>query len=188
MTPEEEVKMLNEDHEIWKKTKGFNKDVKVFRGFANILDLPDIHFNEQLNMMIEEFRTLNGPNPFKESVFSFTRPLFAHFVERIPLCTTDEDLAKRWLFQINATLLNSRVKASNELRAHNPDKLDTMYSVRCVLLPIDPIEGDEDEEIRGMYYFGLIVSHYMSERKDIKAHAETCEILYNTLERMKMEP
>lgn len=181
MSPEEEAKLINDDHEIWKETVSQTNKIKSYRNNKSIIDVPSMQFDEQLDSLIYDFRATYKMNEFKYSTFSATRPLFINFKNRIPLCTSNEEYAKQWLTQINLRLLASRQQAVNDLKQHDPDSIKSMFSVRCVIMPIDVFEGDVDPEIRGIHYFGLVISHYNSERVDIIESSELCDQEYQDL-------
>ena len=175
MTPEEEAKMMNEDHEIWKKSKRIKNHNK------DITKLKMMQFNNQLEELVMAFRATSNLNRNKYSVFAHSCPLFIDWEKRIPLCTTDEYLARHWLFCINQELLRQRTAVVNLINEKgNGSDLSSMFSARCIMLPIDPAEGDVDVQISGMYYFGLIISHYDSERKNNYDIATDCECYYNS--------
>lgn len=173
MTPEEEAKMLNEDHECWKEAKGYKT--------ADITRYPHMRFPEQLDALIMDWKATSKYDNFKYSVFSKSRTLYIDWKNNIPLCTTDENNARLWLHQINKALLHSRRQALKEIKLSDSIDINSMFSIRCVMLPIDPVEGDVDHEIAGMYYFGLVVSHYNSERNNIRDIAKDCESKFNSL-------
>lgn len=174
MTPEEEVRMMNEDHEIWKRSKGLGEQPKI-------TDYPEMRLEEQLDALVMDWRATSRYDNYKYSVFSKTRTLYIDWKNSIPLCTSDEHLAKLWLYQINSYLLYHRRQALKEIKLSDSIDINSMFSVRCVMLPIDPVEGDTDHEIAGMYYFGLVVSHYNSERNNIRDIAKDCEARFNSL-------
>lgn len=183
MTPEEEVKMLNEDHEIWKQSKGISSRITT----PNICDVGGIDLDTQLEQIIMNYRSLGNINAYKTTTFSSTAPLYVDGDCSIPLCTTDDELAKLWVLQINERLQNSRDSVIRELIKQSSTKgdlqarLDGMYSARCIDMYIDPIIGERDKQISGMHYIGVVISHYNSERTNNLKHAKHCETMFNSL-------
>ena len=173
MTTEEEINMLNEDHEIWKKSHGINT--------ADITNYTEMCFKEQLDALIVDWKATSNYDNYKYTVFSKSRTLYIDWKNSIPLCTKDEHNARLWLQQINNALLHSRQQVVKEIKMLQNIDIDNMFSVRCVMIPIDLYEGDVDHEIAGMYYFGLVVSHYMSERNSVNTAAELCDKKYESL-------
>lgn len=173
MTPEEEAKMLNEDHEIWKEAKGYKT--------ADITRYPYMRFPEQLDALIMDWKATSKYDNFKYSVFSKSRTLYIDWKNNIPLCTTDENNARLWLHQINKALFHSRHQALKEIKLSGSIDIDSMFSIRCVMIPIDLYEGDKDHEIAGMYYFGLVVSHYNSERNRNYDIAKDCDYKFASM-------
>lgn len=173
MTPEEEAKMLNEDHECWKEAKGYKT--------ADITTYPHMRLREQLDALIMDWKATSKYDNFKYSVFSKSRTLYIDWKNNIPLCTTDENNARLWLQQINNVLLHSRLQAVKDVRMSDSLDLDTLFSIRCVMIPIDLYEGDVDHEIAGMYYFGLVVSHFNSERNRNYDTAKDCDCIFASM-------
>ena len=176
MTPEEEVKMLNEDHEIWKQSREHARKCSV----PDICDVPGIEMDEQLEEIILNWRGLSKYNPNRYQTFAGASVLYINRKSAIPLCTTDEHLARLWISQINERLQTARENAISELNSHNKSTVG-LFSARCVDMHIDPIIGDRDISIAGMHYIGVVVSYYNAERDNNYAHAKECEYTYNSM-------
>lgn len=183
MTPDEEVKMLNEDHEIWKQAHEHARKCSV----PNICDVPGIDIDSQLEQIIMNYRSLSNMNAYKMTTFSSTAPLYVDGDRSIPMCTTDDELAKLWVLQINEKLQSSRDGVIYELIKQSSTKgdlqarLNGMYSARCIDMYIDPVIGERDKQIAGMHYIGVVVSHYNSERTNNLKHVKHCEAMFNSL-------
>ena len=184
MTPEEETRMMNEDHEIWKHTR--ETACKSVEG--SIVAVPEIDLDGQLESIIATFKALNRMNKYHYTVFSQAAPLYldGHY-QTIPLCTTDNRLAELWVRQINQVLQKSREDAIEHLRitsAHDAEfeqKLEGLFSARCVDMSIDPAIGERDDLIKGMHYIGIIVSYWKAERTGNYDAAKSCEAAYAAL-------
>ena len=181
--PSEEVTMLNEDHEVWKQAQ---KQAHSTLYTKNIADVEGIDLDKQLNDIIEHFKLISSINRYKRTTFASTAPLYMSVERNIPLCTTDDRLAKLWVFQINEILQKVREQVLTVLREQHKNQtnyekvLDELYSARCVDIVIDPFIGDEDHSIRGMHYLGVVVSHYNSERTGNYVNAKLCEDIYES--------
>ena len=183
MTPEEEVKMMNEDHEIWKQSQEQAKRVANLYD-PNICDIPGIDIDLQLEQIIMNYRALSNLNQYKYTPFSATAPLYLNPERKTLLCTTDDRLAQLWVFQINEKLQKSREAVIEELVKQSSSKedlerrLEGVFSARCIDMSIDPCIGDRDHEIAGLHYIGIIVSHYYSERNGIYDAVKECEEVF----------
>lgn len=181
MTPEEEVRMMNEDLEIWKRAREMAR--RPVEG--SILDVPGFDLDGQLGSIIATFRALNRMGQYHYTVFSQAAPLYMDgHGQTIPLCTTDDHLAELWVYQINQVLQKSREDAIEHLRitsAHDVEfekKLEGLFSARCVDMSIDPAIGERDDLIKGMHYIGVIVSYWKAERDGNYDAAKKCEAAY----------
>ena len=184
MKPEEEAKMLNEDHEIWKHAR----EMLHRSSEGSILDVPGFDLDGQLGNIIMTFRALNRKSQYHYTAFSQAAPLYLDgHCQTIPLCTTDAHLAELWVYQINQVLQKSREDAIEHLRttsAHDAEfeqKLEGLFSARCVDMSIDPAIGERDDLIKGMHYIGIIVSYWKAERTGNYDAAKDCEAAYNSL-------
>lgn len=181
MTPEEEVKMMNEDHEIWKRSRELARKAST----PNICDVSGIDLDTQLEQIIMNYRSMTNLNQYgRYTPFSAAAPLFLNPDRKTLLCTTDNRLAQLWVFQINEKLQQSRDGVIAELIKQSSTKedierrLDGMFSARCIDMSIDPVIGDKDKEIAGMHYIGVIISHYRSERNGNYDAARECETAF----------
>lgn len=177
MTPEEEeVKMLNEDHEIWKQSHNHAQKCSV----PNICDVPGIEMDEQLEEIILNWRGLSKYNPNRYQTFAGASVLYVNRKNSTPLCTTDDHLARLWVSQINERLQTARENAISELNSHNKSTVG-LFSARCVDMNIDPITGDRDTAIAGMHYIGVVISYYNAERDNNYVNAKECECTFNSM-------
>lgn len=181
MTPEEEARMMEEDHEIWKHAREVAR--KSLEG--SILDVPGIDLDGQLANIIMTFRAPDSKSPYHYTTFSQSAPLYLDGCNQtIPLCTTDDYLAELWVYQINQVLQKSREDAIEYLRntsAHDAEfeqKLEGLFSVRCVDMSIDSAIGERDDLIKGMHYIGVIISYWKAERNGNYDFAMDCEAAY----------
>ena len=174
MTPEEEANMLNDDLKCWKRAKGFH--------VSDITDCKTMNIMEQLDVLIMDWKSMLKYNTYNKTVFSMTRPLYIDWENRVPLCTKDEEHAKLWLFQINKFLSEAKKRFINDHKTNNID-YNKIYTIRCVSIDVNPIEGDWDKSIAGVHYFGLIVSHYGSERNNIDTITKQCDDLFHAIDK-----
>lgn len=177
----DDAAMIEEDTQVWKETRERLNRTHT----KSIIDVPGIDLDEQLADIIMTFRSIGKYNQYKYTTFSATAPLYLNAQSKTtPLCTTDDELAKLWVFQINQALQKSREAAIENLRVHSNNdvdfesKLDGLFSARCVDISIDPAIGERDDLIKGMHYIGVIVSYWRAERNGNYDAAKKCEAAY----------
>ena len=173
MTPEEEVKMLNEDHEIWKKSK---EDARKASSI-NITDFPKMDIYNQLSDILSDWNIHHQDGRYKYSTFSGAAPIYIDRLNNVPLCTTNDHYAKLWVAQINEIIQEIREKTLEELI----DMDMHMFSARCVDMYIDLIIGERDNKIAGMHYIGVVISHFGSERNNNYDIARECDACYESM-------
>lgn len=177
----DDAAMIEEDTQIWKHAREVAR--KSVEG--SIIDVPGIDLDGQLGNMIMTFRALNRKSQYHYTTFSHSAPLYldGHH-QTIPLCTIDDHLAELWVHQINQALQKSREDAIEHLRttsAHDAEfeqKLEGLFSARCVDMSIDPAIGERDDLIKGMHYIGIIISYWKAERTGNYDFAMDCEAAY----------
>jgi hypothetical protein len=164
--------------------KAYHNSREIARKIStpNICNVSCIDLDTQLEQIIMNYRSMANLNRYgRYTPFSAAAPLFLNPDRKTLLCTTDDSLAQLWVFQINEKLQQSRDGVIAELTKQSSSKedlanrLDGMFSARCVDMSIDPFIGEKDKAIAGMHYIGVIISHYNSERNGICDAVKDCE-------------
>ena len=189
MTPEEETKMMNEDHEIWKRSQELARRACDNR---SILKVPGFDIDSQLDTAIQTFKAIARMSNYYRTPFAFTAPLYLQpgGNDNIYLCTTDRNLAQKWTDEINVRLQKSREAAIEYYRNNSSSEeefesnLNGLFSARCVIMSIDKHISECDPEISSMNYIGVVISWWKSERDLIYDKAKECECLYNATEEL----
>ena len=178
MTDEE----MQRDFECWKRSKRYAEMIEPKH--ANITDMPGIDLDLQLEQIIFDYRAISNLLPNKYTPFSTAVPLYLNLEKKTFLCTANAYFAKLWVDQINEKLQKSREAVIEELIKQSASKeelaslLNGIFSARCVDMSINSHIGDRDPEIANMHYIGVVISHYNSERVNIRDMVKQCNQKY----------